>query len=84
MVDFERFSGDIEPSETSNCLEFLLTSLCRIMDLKPKQAAGLLTNNNKYLAVVVMKGFKGDFRPIINWYQEIYSQTRHATQLIEK
>ena len=54
------------------------------MDLKPKQAAGLLTNNNKYLAVVVMKGFKGDFRPIINWYQEIYSQTRHATQLIEK
>lgn len=79
MVDFERFSADMDTSETSNCLEFLLTSLCRIMDLRPKQAAGLLTNNNKYLAVVVMKGFKGDFRPIINWYQEIYAQTHHAT-----
>lgn len=68
VVDFEKFAGDTEPSETSNCLEFLLTTLCRAMDLRPKQAAGLLTNNNKYLAVAVVKGFKGDFKPIINWY----------------
>ena len=84
MVDFEKFAGDTEPGETTNCLEFLLTTLCRAMDLRPKQAAGLLTNNNKYLAVAVVKGFKGDFKPIINWYQEIYAESRHATGLVEK
>ncbi len=67
-MDFDKFDADTEPSETTNCLEFLLTTLCRVMELKPKQAAGLLTNNNKYLAVAVVKGFKGDFKPIINWY----------------
>lgn len=54
------------------------------MDLRPKQAAGLLTNNNKYLAVAVVKGFKGDFKPVTTWFQDIYAESRHAAMLIEK
>lgn len=54
------------------------------MDLRPKQAAGLLTNNNKYLAVAVVKGLKGSFQAITDWYQCIYAESRHAAGLIEK
>jgi hypothetical protein len=35
---------DVE--DTENCLEFILNTLCKALNLKPKQAAGLLTNNN--------------------------------------
>jgi hypothetical protein len=32
--------------ETESSLEFILNTLCKALEVKPKQAAALLTNNN--------------------------------------
>jgi len=34
------------PNETDSSLELILNTLCRSCEMKPKQAAALLTNNN--------------------------------------
>ncbi|CAG9312103.1 unnamed protein product [Blepharisma stoltei] len=76
-IDAERA---LDKSET--CLEFLLTSFCKHFQLKPKQAAGLLTQGGKYLAHVIAKGLRGKHNPIVTWYQSIYANIRHLVKLI--
>ena len=67
------------PNETTTCLEFLLNVLCKAFNMTPKQAAGLLTNANKYLNLAVIKGLKGDFEPLVSLYQETYAHSKHLT-----
>lgn len=77
--------NDIDPKKplnaTSSLLEFFLTGLSRHLSLTPKQAAALLSNGNKYLAHVVVKGVKNDFVPIANWLSEIYANTEKVLHL---
>jgi hypothetical protein len=56
------------PHETVTCLEFLLNIMSKAFNMSPKQAAGLLTNANKYLNIAIIKGFKGDYDPILSFY----------------
>lgn len=56
------------PNETITCLEFLLNIICKNFQMNPKQAAGLLTNANKYLNIALIKGIKGEFDPIISFF----------------
>ena len=42
-----------------------------------------MTNGNKYLAHVVVKGVKGIFEPIILWYQDVYASSKHLLDLIQ-
>lgn len=70
--------------DTSSCLELLLASFGKHFALKPKQAAGLLTQNGKYLSHVIVKGLRGKFEPIIAWYQDIYAHIKKVLQLIEE
>lgn len=45
-VDIMQMDTTKEPSMTESTLEFILNTLCRALNMKPKQAAALLTNNN--------------------------------------
>ncbi len=49
------------PHETESSLELILNTLGRAFDMKPKQAAALLTNNNQYLIHSIVKGIKGSY-----------------------
>jgi hypothetical protein len=71
-----------QPNETDNCLEFILNTLCNSLNLKPKQAAGLLTNGNQYLIHASVRGLKGNYEPIISWFQEVYSHSKHLSDLM--
>jgi hypothetical protein len=53
------------PNETVTCLEFLLNLICKAFKMSPKQAAGLLTNANKYLNIAIIKGLKNQFEPVV-------------------
>lgn len=71
-------------SEAETTLEFILLSLARCLSIKPKQAAGLLSNNHKYLIHIAVKGMKGnDYSKILSWYQNIYGYAKHIVQLID-
>lgn len=68
----------------SSCLEFLLASFCQHFSLKPKQAAGLLTQDGKYLIYVLSKGLKGRYEPIVQWYQSVYGSYQPLLTLMLK
>lgn len=70
---------DRDANETENTLEFLLNTLCRAFTMKPKQAAALLTNSNQYLIHSVVKGVKGKFEPVIQWYQDVYAHSKYLS-----
>lgn len=73
-----------DPNDTETVLEYVLTTISQAMGLNPKQSAGLLSNNNKYLVHVCVKGVKGDFEKISQWYQIVYSTCRHLAELIDR
>lgn len=68
--------------EVDSCLEYLIVGFCKNFDLKPKQSAGLLTQGYKFLAHIIVKGLKGNFEPVLVWYQDVYSNTERLTELI--
>ena len=78
----ESIRADKSLDSADSCLEFLLISFCKNFSLRPKQAAGLLTQGGKYLAYIISKGLKGKFNPIISWYQEIYANISHLLKLV--
>jgi len=58
-------------------------SLAMGFDMKPKQAAALLTNNNKFLTHLCVKGAKGgDFEKIKKWYEIVQPMTGLLVTLI--
>jgi len=61
MLNIQNLNRHKELSEMKSSLEFVINSLSTSLDLKPKQAAALLTNNNQKLLILVMKGVDGDF-----------------------
>ena len=70
--------------DTESTFEFILLSLAKSLGIKPKQAAGLLSNNHKYLVHIAVKGMKGqDYSKIQKWYQDIYQYTKTIVQLID-
>lgn len=44
---------------------------------------GLLANNNKYLAVALIKGLKASFSPMSDWLQSVYVQIKTVMKFIE-
>lgn len=82
------FIESIAPSKaltaTKSCLEFLIVSFSHHFSLKPKQAAGLLTQGGKYLARILVKGLKGQYNPVVAWYQGVYSSLKHLLGLLVK
>lgn len=53
------------------------------MNLPANEVLGLFTNQNKYLAHVIAKGVKGDFRPIINFYESLRAHIPKIKSLFE-
>lgn len=62
-------------------LEFVVNELTQNLKLSKKQAIALLSDNNKYLAHVLVKGVKGDFTDIEIMLQKFYSEIDY---IIEK
>lgn len=82
-VDIMQMDTSLDPSDTESTLEFILNTLCRALNMKPKQSAALLTNNNQFLTHCVVKGVKGRYEPMINWYSDIYQYSKHLTTMLE-
>ena len=70
--------------QSDSCIEFLLLSFCSSFHLSPKQAAGLLARNNQFLSRILLKGLKGDFEPVVTWYQNLYQCTPRLSELLQR
>ena len=59
--------------ECSTLLELLIISLCKNMNMKPRQAISLLCKNRKYLKKICISGFNYEFQAIRNWLSDLYN-----------
>ena len=57
--------------DCTTALEFFILSLCKNLDMKPRQAVALLSNNRKYLSIICNKGIKGDYTKIKKWLNDL-------------
>ena len=83
VVDIANSDINKQPDDIDNCLEFILVTMSRAFNLKPKQAAGLLTDSNKYLSHILVKGLKGDFAPVTAWLSDVYELAETFSSLIK-
>jgi hypothetical protein len=81
-VDILSMDPNKKPNKCDSSLEIILNTLCRNFKMKPKQCAALLTNNNQYLMHSVIKGLKGNFEPVIGWYEELNSISEYFAEII--
>ena len=61
----------------------MLLLLCGTLKLAPGEVLTLFTNHNKYLAHLIVKGFKDDFDPVVAFYTHILSHIHTITKLFE-
>ena len=76
-------NAERNPNDTESTLELLLNTLCKAFQMKPKQAAALLTNNNQFLIHSIVKGVKGKYEPLLAWYYDLHACSKHFTGLME-
>ena len=78
--------NNIDPNKSyedcTTALEFFILSLCKNMDMKPRQAVALLSNNRKYLSIICNKGIKGDFTKIKKWLNDLNANCDIMLKLI--
>lgn len=67
---------------TTSLLEFLLIAISKSLNLNPKQAAALLSNGNKYLAHILVKGVKSQFQPIVTLMEMVIKKYNNILLLI--
>lgn len=58
--------------------------MSQALKLTPKQAAAFLAKENKFLTEACNKGLKDGYEPLIEWYQLVYSSSRHLSHLISE
>ena len=78
--------NNIDPNKNyedcTTALEFFILSLCKNLDMKPRQAVALLSNNRKYLSIICNKGIKGDFSKIKKWLNDLNLNSETMIKLI--
>lgn len=83
-IDLKDLTDEKQLEDTNSPLEFFLISLSKSLELKPRQAAALLSNNRKYLIQISNRGIKGDYSKIISWYQDLFLNYKKLMQIIKK
>ena len=81
-VDILTMDASKDPWKADSSLEMILITLCASLNMKPKQSAALLTNQNQYLLHSVVKGLKGKFEPVTSWFKMLYNLTDEFESII--
>ena len=79
--------NDIDPykpyKECNSILEFFILSICKNMQMKPRQSIALLSNNRKYLSKICHRGFNNQFTIIKRWLTDLYNNKDIMIKLIQ-
>ena len=65
-------------------LEFFILSICKNMQMKPRQSIALIANNRKYLVKICSRGFNGEFTMIKKWLTDLYNNKEIMAKLVKK
>ena len=73
---------DKEYIECKSLLEFIIISISKNMNLKPRQSVALLSNNRKYLKKICLYGYIFDFQMLKNWLIDFFDNKEILIHLI--
>ena len=82
-LNLDNIEIDKTYNECSSLLELIIVSISKNMNLKPRQAIALLSNNRKYLKKICINGYIFDFRLIKNWLADLYDNKTLLLKLIK-
>ena len=68
--------------DCSTLLELMIISLCKNMNMKPRQAISLLYKNRKYLKKICISGYNYEFQAIRNWLSDLYNNNEIVINLM--
>ena len=71
-----------EIEDATDTTEFLMITLQKSFNFQPEKVHELLTNSNQYLMQACDKGIKGDYRPVVKWY-ELLNEVANYEKMIE-
>lgn len=83
VIELNSLNENKDILKSESILEYFLLSLCKSLNIKIRQAAGLLSDNRKFLIQVCNKGLKGDYSKLENWYT-ILNKTTHCLLVLIK
>jgi hypothetical protein len=78
VVDIKKINLTKDPEESESSLEFLMLLLKASLGMSLEEILGLFTNQNKYLAHIIVKGLNENFSPIILFYSLL---NKHSKKL---
>lgn len=77
-VDIKKINLSKDPEESESSLEFLMLLLKASLGMNLEEILGLFTNQNKYLAHIIVKGLNDSFDSIVLFYSLL---NKHARKL---
>ena len=78
--------NDLDPlkyyEECNSILEFIILSLCKNLNMKPRQSVALLSKNRTYLKKICINGYNYDYQAIKKWLTDLYNNQKIMIKLI--
>ena len=71
-------------ADAESPLEFLVLIGCSSFGFKPTQVVGLLAQNAKLMGQILIRGVKGNFQSVIQWYRSMQYNARILGELIDQ
>ena len=81
ILNISNLDSDKNYNECNSLLELITLSLSKNMNLKPRQAIALLSNNRKYLKKVCINGYIFDFQLLKNWLSDLFDNKKLLIKL---
>lgn len=83
-VDIKKINLSKDPQESESSLQFLMLLLKASLGMSLEEILGLFTNQNKYLAHIIVKGLNQNFSPIILFYSLLNKHSKKLRDFYEQ
>ena len=83
ILDIDELDSDKKYKECNSLLELIIISMSKNMNVKPRQAIALLSNNRKYLKKICLNGYVFDFQLVKNWLSDLCDNCQLLVKLIK-
>ena len=72
-VDINKIDHRSDPKNSKSLLELFILVIIKNLGLNAKESVALLSNDSKYLAHILAKGFKDQANPVMNLLRDFQS-----------
>lgn len=82
-LDIKKINPQKDPGESESSLEFLILLLGNSFGMPVEEILGLFTNQNKYLAHLLVKGINDSFEGVVLFYSLLLKHSKKLKEYLE-